>query len=581
MKNLYISDTSIFKTHKSFDFFYAEPELGQGLCRTIFTKVFDKQLDFFSFSGLFYTSINRYFLADMKVLEHPLILQNIILYCSKNNCKEVNFKIHANNKELYAYYCLGLNNTGITSTLEFHYEERYWENSLTYEKILVRALNNLKLIVTVLTQFLFISLNYLIPRKSIIAKKLVFWHSFANNKEKIDFQFLDALESTEHYVVIHPNPYLLISKSNWNKSIYFLKNYTISPRRYFNSVIEFVNFRNKFNLELAEFSDLLPYLPQKWNSTTTTKTFLFMLYNLLENGLLENIAMKDKTESVNVFRGGAAAGLIYSGICKKKFGNSAMKNILVPHGTEFNVIDHFSYFFLDFNILPSELISLNWKNQLEEKFKKYLSYNNCELIAGGRIDYELLNTNVQKHLLEEDIIYIGIVLTYNSETYEEKYICDIKNIFEKVFTKDRCVFIIKPRPNRIFKPGIYMDDNVVIFENDIYSFLNSIDVIIGTVSIYGILTMVVTDGIYCNIPGLYYIPNSKFSSTNLGYSYHDSMNFYTFNSEISLNEYLNNNISIHSFLTSLWKRNKDTKEYLTFDQNANSFLKDFIFKQLI
>lgn len=177
------------------------------------------------------------------------------------------------------------------------------------------------------------------------------------------------------------------------------------------------------------------------------------------------------------------------------------------------------------------------------------------------------------------MLHIGIVLTYNSETYEEKYICDIKNSFEKVFTKERCVFIIKPRPNRVFKPGIYMDDNVVIFEKDIYSFLNSIDVIIGTVSTYGILTMVVTDGIYCNIPGLYYIPNSKFSSVNLGYSYHESMNSYTFNSEISLDEYLNNT-TIHSFLTGIWERNKDTKEYLTFDHNSNTFLKDFIIKQL-
>ena len=158
MKNLSISD-NIFQTYKSFDFFYAEPELGQELCRTIFTKVFEKQLDYFSFSGLFYTSINRYFLADMKVLEHPLILENIILYCSKNNCKEVNFRIHANNKELYLFYSLGLNRNGIASTLELHSEERYWENSLTTERLLVRVLNNLKLILTVLTQFLLLTLN--------------------------------------------------------------------------------------------------------------------------------------------------------------------------------------------------------------------------------------------------------------------------------------------------------------------------------------------------------------------------------------------------------------------------------------
>lgn len=124
-----------------------------------------------------------------------------------------------------------------------------------------------------------------------------------------------------------------------------------------------------------------------------------------------------------------------------------------------------------------------------------------------------------------------------------------------------------------------MADNVKINQGDIYSFLNAIDIITGTVSTYGILTMVVTDGIYCDIPGFYYVPNQKFNSQNLGYSYHRSMEPYTFN-KTSLNSFLAEFNTTTDLTAGLWKRNEATKDYLVFDKNANEFLNELIVKSL-
>jgi hypothetical protein len=257
-----------------------------------------------------------------------------------------------------------------------------------------------------------------------------------------------------------------------------------------------------------------------------------------------------------------------------------MTNILVPHGTEYNVLDHFSFFYLDYNLLPSNAIKDNWEYQLKIMYNDYIKYDRCTYLASGRIDYNLLDSKVHNKKYVEGKIVIGIVLTYNSETYQNTYIEDVIEVFEKKFGSSSCLFVIKPRPNRPFVPGGYMKENVGINVGDIYEFLNNIDIVIGTVSTYGILTMVVTDAIYRNIPGFYYIPNDKFSSENLGYSYHDSMSEFTFNDKKTLERYVSSNTKISEFIQNLWQKNLETQPYLTFDKNANIFLEEFILEKI-
>lgn len=580
MNELNISDTNEFSNFYSLDYFYADPALAQKKCLDIFTKVFEAKINHYSLRGLFYTTINRFFIADIKLLEHSLILDNILGYCENNGITSVNLKLHKNNTEVYNFYSKRLNQNGVTTILQLHQDQGYWVNSLTTEKSSLIFKNKLKRFATVLAQFGLLTFNYLLPVKKLIpSKKAVFWHSFANNRQQIDYKFLDSLEN-DGITAIHPNPYLFKSKPNWNKSIYWLGKYSIGPLRFIRVMKEFIFFRKNFNTILEEFDRDMPYFPRKWNSSTMTKAFYFLTYNLLENALVEKLAKDHDLTIVNLFRGGSAAGLIYSGICKQMYNNKSTTNLLVTHGTEFNVIDHFSYFYLDYNVLPSELITRNWEMQLERDYSHYLKYNHCKLIAGGRIDYQLLQTNVTPHQLQPDTIFVGIVLTYNSETYQNTYISDIITAFEKKYGKQKCEFIIKPRPNRVFKPGNYMSENVNVHNADIYSFLNSIDIICGTVSTFGILTMVVTDGIYCNIPGLYYVPNPQFNGSNLGYSYHESMAPYTFNSQLKLDALLSPYDTFEKLIPGLWERNAGTKKYLTFKENANTFLKDLIYTSL-
>jgi hypothetical protein len=574
--DLQITDSHSTEYLKSFDFFYPPPKIAQDLSQAIFKTIFTQKIEPFSFGGLFNTTLNRNFLSDIKIVEHPLILQNIIDHCRKYNYSVIHFTIHRSNIELYNYYQVGLIYAGIQSNLIYHDNKHYWKNSLTKESLRLRVFNGFKLWCVVLAQTFLLIINSCLFWRRISGGNILFWHSFANNREKVDYTFLDELENQKGFKIIHPNPYKLISSTNWNKSMYFLNGYTIRPFKYIKAVLELFRFKSKFNSQLSQYSDLLSHIPTKWNSSSMTKAFLFTLYNLLETGLLENIAKCRNVKSLHVFRGGSAAGLIYSGIAKMEFNPSKMINILVPHGTEYNLLDHYSYFFLDYNVLPSELIVENWNKELNEKMLDYQSYNRCKLIAGGRIDYEPLNSFIPKS--KSDLIHIGIVLTYSTDLYQENYLDSIIRTFESFFGINKCVFVIKPRPNVAFDSTKLRKPNVIIFNNDIYSFLSTIDLVIGTVSSYGSLSMVVTDAIYCRVPALYYILNPRFNKNNLGYTYHQSMEEFTFNDELELEKYLKDNLDFPSLLTDLAKKNSQTFRYLKFDKNAFDFLKLFISK---
>jgi hypothetical protein len=578
MKKIKISDSNFSSDYYSLDYFYANPLEGQELCRKLFTKVFDENYEPYTLKGLFFTSINRYFLADIKLLEHPFIIKNIIDFCAKNDINKIEFSLHKLNVEVYNFYSDSLKLHHIETELQLHNEIVFWKNSLTKESIALQIQNAINKCLLIIVQTFLLLFNSVFLKKTKFPNKIVFWHSFANNREKIDYPFLDNL--SKNVTVIHPNPYLFKSKSNWNKSIYLLGKLSINPMLFFTTLLKLTSFRENFNLLLNEFSEEIPFLPKKWNSSSITKTFFFFVYNLLENGLLENIARQSNLKSVNVFRGGSAAGLIYSGCCKIKYSNNNMINLLVPHGTEFNIIDHFSYFFLDYNLLPSESIKENWEAQLKDNYQYLQKHNNFELIASGRIDYQLLK--IRDNTLKENKkqLTIGIVLTYNSESYQDTYIKDVIDCFENAFGKDMCTFIIKPRPNIVFQSNNYISKNVMVTEGDIYEFMDQIDIVIGTVSTYGILTMVVTDGIYCNLPGLYYLPNPKFNKNNLGYSYHNSMEDYTFNDKKSLSNFINSYNNSSDFISQLWSRNLKTKSYLTFDKDANLFLEEFIISKI-
>jgi len=581
MGKLTITDSNQFTEYYLFDYFYPSPGICQDLNREIFATIFNKNTSFYTLQGQFETTINRYFLTDIKIMEHPLLAKNITAYCKLNKILNIDLQVHADNDLLAAFYKDALTANGLVVEIIYHTQPVYWKNSLTRSK---KVLNKrLKLLFTIIAQFFILLINFLFKRVNWKGKKLVLWNSFANNREKIDYKFLDKIERGNDITVIHPNPYLLKSKDNWNKSIYWLGQYSISPGKFLWFALSLISFKKKFNKILTEYKRFLEAVPQTWNIDVMLKTIYFFEYNLLMGYLMEKVSKEPELDVSSIFRGGAAAGLIYAGISKNKYNAKHVKNILVPHGTEINPIDHFSYFFLDYNILPSEKITENWDAILNKEYKDLLTYNHCENINGGRIDYAYLQqqVNSSKRAVESEKLRIGIVLTYNSESYQQYFINSIVESFNTTLPGIEIEFVVKPRPNLPYSPDekLAKNPNLKIDKQDIYSFLNGIDMVIGTVSVYGVLTMVVTDAILCDMPAIYYYPNKNIPKADLGYSYHSSMESYSFAEENQLLSFLKTFKSKNDVLKAIEKLNLPTKDFLIFDNDPYTFLEELILEK--
>jgi hypothetical protein len=577
MEKLIITDCSQLEGFL-FDYFYPSPKLCQDINREIFATTLEKKTPFYTLKGLFETTINRYFLTDIKLMEHPLLVRNIISYCKSNGISAVEFIVSDRNAAMCGFYSKALSRENISASVSFHANKIFWKNSLTKtDKILV---SKLRIFATIAAQFFMLLGNYLFKNINWSGKKIILWNSFANNREKIDYRFLDKLAETGGSVVIHPNPYLLKSSDNWNKSIYWLGKYSINPFRFLKVAFSLFNFRKKFNNILSEYEMFLGEMPELWNVQVMQKTMYFFLYNLLMGYLLEQLSRDKSIKVASVFRGGAAAGLIYAGECKRVYEADHVTNMLVPHGTEINPIDHFSYFQLDYNVLPSDKICQNWNNILSKDYSSLMKYNFCENVNGGRIDYAYLQqqVNAEKRKPDKTKFRIGIVLTYNSESYQQLFIGSIVDSFNEAFPGLDLEFVVKPRPNLPYSPNQKLAANrqLVIDRQDVYSFLNSIDLVIGTVSVYGVLTMVVTDAILCDIPALYYFPEKNVDFEDLGYSYHSSMLSYSFATENELNKFLTLHGTQSEIVAETTKLNALTKEYLYFEGDPYAYLESLI-----
>jgi hypothetical protein len=577
---LYLSDCNSYEGFKSIELFYPSPEICQDLNKKIFESIFIKESNTNSFEDLFDTVINRFFVTDIKLLEHPLILQNILSHCKENLIFKIVLAINPANKNLANYYSEQFVSHGLLVETRYHNLNYWWKNSLSKSKGSIKYF--VKMNLAPFFQLFFLLLNSVKPNSKFKSNKFIFWLSFANNREKVDYRLLDELSDNGLLNVIHPNPFLFSSKQTWNKSIYFLGKYSCSPFDFFRIYFSLFFFKSKLNSYLKDFENFSGPYPVAWNREVLLKTKLFMIYNFLVNKLVEKTS-KDKTIKVlNVFRGGSAAGLIYSGITKRKYLANHVTNILVPHGTEINPIDHYSYFYMDYNILPTQKIVDNWDAQLTCNSQHILQFSTCKNVAGGRIDYDYLLDNVKLRVLDivftKKVLTVGIILTYNSDAYQELFINQVAKLFSKCFSIE-CSFLIKPRPNLKFEEDNFTGvvGKISVFKGDMFQFLNSVDIVIGTVSVYGVLTMAVTDSILCNIPALYFLPEKNITSKDLGYSYHDSMSNFTYYTETKMYDYLISfNNDIGRMLLDLNSLNSVTREMISYPESGNEFIKSLI-----
>ena len=102
------------------------------------------------------------------------------------------------------------------------------------------------------------------------------------------------------------------------------------------------------------------------------------------------------------------------------------------------------------------------------------------------------------------------------------------------------------------------------------------DLVVAGISDLSVLGMTVLDAISLDIPAIYFTQNR--SKTELGYSYCDEMNDYTFKDIIYLKELITNYTNFNEFLKEVSIRNKSTKNLLGPNHGVIDKFVDFLVK---
>ena len=404
--------------------------------------------------------------------------------------ENIHFSLHRKNKYLGQYISVHLPQSRV------EYSKRnynYWKNGFSINIHSSFTASIMFFILTYLWLMLSVVVGFFWPKKKIDIE----WMNFANNKKTVDLPLIDRLSNKGIKVGV-PAFFPTYRK---NKFYFFsTRRFNFSDLTIFIYELSFYSFRSFKEVLASVNSELSTNYPLEFPISLRSRFLLVHQY------LYSNYT--NKLEAICLFRGGNASGIWHESLFTQR------KTILMTHGTEFNIIDHEIYKYLDLNILPSEVIVRNW---LEED--KGLDPE--KLTGLGRPYYEALRNRVKQRSLKEGPI--GIVLTYSSDARTQSFISDI-NFLAKKFNKS---ILIKPRPN--FSNDLsYLEDinNAEVWEGDIYSFLTEVSLVVAGVSDYGVLGMTVTDAISLGIPSLYY--TQGVDPEECGYSYSSVMSGFVY-----------------------------------------------------
>ena len=360
------------------------------------------------------------------------------------------------------------------------------------------------------------------------------WMSFANNKEMVDLKLFEKLDK-ENLSVIHLDTRGIACKVKNSKIVYFLNNFSLSIKALQLIIVRLFLFSEKEKIILKKISKKTGLsFPKTFNKKYESRFCLQYINTVILFYAVKKYLSHNKKANL-IFRGGNADAIV---IC------SLLKNtnvILLPHGTEFYPIDHNTINYITYNLLPSKKIVKNW-------YSDDYQDSNVKLLPIGRPYYQSLRNvvSINKGKLRNKVKTIGIVLTYGSSQDAISYIDQIVESANSSIEEFN--FLIKQRPNlsHDLSESKYIDE-FEVFDGDIYSFLNEIDIVVVGISPFGIVGMVGTDAIYCDIPTIFYFGDRSFSISDLGYSW---------SSELDKTAYLT-----QSCLTELFQ-NKTTNEII-------------------
>lgn len=493
------------------------------------------------FNKVFGLSLTRFSLQRNQLLTPYLLSENFTEILNDND--ECRLILSKKNKLLGEYL---LNNVVDRSkiNIEYHKKTNYWINGLTKESFF-KQMNSFVLAFSALVYVCFSILIFRFIKKRHTD---IEWMSFANNKESIDYSIIEKIKAINISISF---PGLIPFQNKYSRLLFRSRSYSMrSFMKFSYDLLKFLVF-NKIKL-----NGLDEKYPTKFH----------LSFNSISQLIYQYLLSFETNEITNtcVFRGGNANGI---------WRNSLNKNtttILLSHGTEIHPLDHAIYMFVNYYILPSKQIAEKWLNH----------ENNLilgKLITIGRPFYETLRLSVKpKVKINNNPKVIGIVLTYSSDERTKSFITDLYNSFNNY---DNITFLIKERSN--FNNDLnYLPNfnNINIHSGDIFTFLAETDLVVAGISDLSVLGMTVLDAISLDIPAIYFTQNR--SKTELGYSYCDEMNDYTFKDIIYLKELITNYTNFNEFLKEVSIRNKSTKNLLGPNHGVIDKFVDFVVKTI-
>lgn len=472
----------------------------------------DATYDNINSNDIYYSIINRMTTVIYDFTLFSGIVENIQEKLVESGVNTLVLKFNKKNYGLYSYLKRSLTSTIVT--IEFHNAdciEFNIKDSENISRVSFAIINFTIVFFFVLTLVLsnFLKVIYKIFSKVKLESDCL-WMSYANNRESEDYNIIKQLVS-EGVNVIHPQVFPIKKKSPYTKYVLFYPHFTVKHKAVM-AIISSLRVFYREDILIGQMckSSKLSF-PLHYQLSKRIKILLHYINSIVLSDITNNIEKPEHKRIKLIFRGGNADGIILATTIEHN------KVILLPHGTEFYPIDHSTINFIDTNILVSQEAVINWSNDNYQSRK-------VDLKPFGRPYYKYLEDSILSSSKNNSLRpKIGIVLTYGSNKETINFIDQVIDATQ--YIKGEFDIIIKQRPNlRHNLSNSKYRDSLQEFEGDIFAFLSCIDLVVVGVSPFGVVGMVGTDAIYCDIPTIFYFGDKTFSKYELGYSWSDALN---------------------------------------------------------
>lgn len=571
MKELVLTD--IVNDPNNISKFTPQPKLKQDISRKITDSnlyLKEKYIKDLSVEDIWFSMLNRITTVNYDLTLYSGFLIKIKKYILENEIKKVSLNFNKSNSELSCFLFKNLNHIDDIDVVVNINEEHSTKYSISkgssvedFFKIINQVSSYLVIFILTFNSCLF---SLIVKFLGLEKKDKVdyFWMSFANNREKIDYNIIRLLKD-KGLKVLAPTAKFNKERLDECERVYFNRRFDFSfslVKLVFKIFFISRTREKEFLKKVSEISGCI--FPLNYN---IGMRFNFKLYSYNTIVLLYLIKNLSESEQVKlIYRGGNADSIILTSLLEN------VKTYLLPHGTEFYPLDHSTINFISVNILASEGIVSKWRSDGYQ-------LSSTTLLPFGRPEYKFLVENVnRKDYVPDEKLTIGIVLTYGTTEDTIKFVDDIVEAISSAEFDFN--ILIKQRPNLIhdLSTSKYYS-KLTTHDGDIFSFLSLIHVVTVGVSSFGVVGMVGTDAIYCDIPTIFYFGDKGFNNEDLGYSWTEELDKTSYNTLEELKT-LFKGINANNLLKLLVENQRDAKYLIGDSTKCIDMIVDYWIKEV-